>query len=765
MRCEESSAPLLHSIAVSSVFAQKLHPARRRIARRRFRVTTGALVTAAVLTIGAGNAWGHAAFLESQPEAGTRVEAGPGQITLTFTEPLNERLSEATLVNVETGEEVPAPLVTVEESELVLQPKARLERAPYRVDWHTVSTVDGHALEGSFSFGVQTAPASVAHSLEQSPMARDGWLRIGARAVFYTAILFFAGGLFTAALLSRRRPAAWLLPEGVAGSLQALGASPTALTERAWRRTRDAGWVAASAAATMAILEAGDAGGSRGLGGLGDFLLTNEAGLARVAALVAVLVAVVLARRLPVAASSWLALGFLAIALGGHANSADPRWLAVATDWIHLLAAGVWVGGIAQIALTWLPLVRRGDPALQREAARSVLPRFGRLALPAFLVVAATGSTNAIIQLGRPAALWETAYGRVLAVKIALVGLIALASYLHAFRLRPRLAAANPPPEAVSERRHWRLLFSEPLLAGGTIAAVAVLVAFPLPPQQLGEADEAEAAAPCEGCPLPRARDDQFVVAEQAGSQIAAFWLRRDAAGLSGTLRLLDKDAEPTEAPVRLAGGALEACGEGCWRFAVPEPVRTLTAIVEEDGEEYEATVPARWVQGSEADARRLLREAQEAMRALRTVRLDETVSSGPGAQVETRYRFRGPDRMAYRASSGGRAVAIGKRRYSRGADERWERGRFGAGGGFRLDEFFRWSVYASSVRMLTPVKAGEPVVLALFDPATPVWYRLRIDVQSTRVVGEHLIAAGHFMNRRYHAFDRPVAIAAPPTG
>lgn len=42
-------------------------------------------------------------------------------------------------------------------------------------------------------------------------------------------------------------------------------------------------------------------------------------------------------------------MAFLAIALSGHANSAEPRPLAVATDWLHLLAGAVWMGGLAQI--------------------------------------------------------------------------------------------------------------------------------------------------------------------------------------------------------------------------------------------------------------------------------------------------------------------------------------------------------------------------------------------------------------------------------
>jgi copper transport protein len=745
------------------LFGRKPAPRRQVVGRHGLRLLAVIVAATVVLALTAPAAWGHAAFLESQPEAGTRVEAGPSQITLGFTEPLNEGLSEATLVNVKTGETVPSSLVEGDDRELILQPQARLERAPYRVDWHTVSTVDGHALEGSFGFGVQTAAAEAEHELEQSPLARDGWLRIAARAAFYAALIFFAGGVFAGALLSRRRPTEWILPRGLRSRLERRGEDGDALAERAARRTIDAGWLAASGAATVAILEAGDAGGGLGLAGLSDFLFTNVAGLARVGAVVAILLAVVSARRMPLAASGWIALAFLSIALGGHANSAEQRGLAVFTDWVHLLAAAVWVGGIAQIAVAWLPLVRLGDRELRQEGVRSVLPRFGRVALPAFLVVAATGLTNALIQLGHVEALWQTPYGRILGVKIAFVGSIALASYLHAVRLRPRLSAANPHPEGRSERAHWRLLFSEPLLAVGAIAAVATLVAFPLPPQQLGETDEAEAATPCDPCPLPDARPDQLAVAEQAGSRIAAFWLRREGDGVAGTLRLLDRNARPVDAPVDLPGGELEECGTGCWRLNAPVAARALSVLVEEGGRDFRAAVPTRWDAGRNTVSRQTLARMQSRMRALRSVRLDEDITSGPGSFVRTRYRFRAPDRMTYQTSSGARSVVIGPTAYRASDGGEFEREPFGAGP-FRLDSFFRWTAYAQAVRWLGVDEAGgrTEVELAVFDPATPLWYRLAIDRRSGRLTDERMIAPAHYMDRRYFAFDRPLRIEAP---
>jgi len=722
-------------------------------------VSAGRLLAAVLvplmLTAIPAHAAAHAAFVESQPQPGVRLEAGPAEIRVEFTEPLDRSLAAAVLVNTETGRKVPSEAGPGEERELVLRPTERLARAPYRVDWHTVSTVDGHALEGSFSFGVQTAAVQSGHDLEQSPLARAGWLRIAGRGLFYAALFFFAGGLFARVALGRGgEPAAWLIPDA-----ERLDPVSAARADRMWRWTLSAGWLAVTGAIAVTVAESLDASGSRGAEGVSDFLLSNDAGLARLVMSAAVLLAVTQASRLPLAASAWLAIAFGAIALGGHANSAEPRVWAVLSDWIHLLAAAVWIGGLAQIALFWTTpwTGRRGRDRL--AAVRSVLPRFGRVALPAFVVVVVSGGVNALIELGHPEALWETAYGRVLSVKIALVGAIAIVSYLHALRIRPLLLRGNPHVQERLQRRHWRMVAAEPFLALGAIAAVAALVTFPLPPDQLGEAGEASAAAPCEPCPLEAARDAELPVANQAGPNIAAFWLRRQPGELTATVRLLDNKTKPVdEADVEASQGEVSDCGGGCWRVITP-PGATLTVAVNSGGAERTVSVPARSGLATEQRARRILRRAQAAMRRLGTLRMRESLTSGLGEGVRSHYRFAAPDRMSYRTDSGTRVVAIGKTGYTSIGGEPFHQGPFGADG-FQFARLFRWTAYGRDVRLLPGVR--RVIRLAVYDPATPVWYLLEIDRRSHRVLEERMVAPGHFMDRRYFGFDLPVRIVSP---
>jgi copper transport protein len=737
---------------------------------RRRRWPLAAVAATALSLAVAPSALAHAAFVESQPPPGQRLEQTPARIVLEFTEPLNRKLTSAELVSVASGDRVGAAVEASPERQLILRPAGPLETGPYRVDWHTVSTQDGHALEGSFGFGVRAAAVGGAQSLEQSPLARDGWLRVALRALLYGSLFFFAGGLMGAALLSGRRgAAAWLVPAELAAGLERAGRDPERVAAGLWRRTLDAGWLAACAAVAVAVVEAEDASGGLSLSGLSDYLLGNAAGIARVATVGAIVLAVLHANRLRLPAVVFVAAAFMAIAIGGHANSAEPRALAVLTDWVHLLAAAVWVGGIAQLASAWA-FGLRGLPAeLRRAVMRTVLARFGRVALPAFVLVASTGLTNALVQLGNVSALWETAYGRVLAVKIGLVGAIALASYLHALRLRPRLLAANPHPEQRLERRHWRLLRTEPVLAVGVVAAAALLAVFPLPPRQLGEADEAEAAGgttACDPCPQRKPQPGELAVAEQAGSSIAAFWLRREPGGLRGQLRLLGRDLEPRAGAVRIDGASQRSCGRGCWTFRLPGRPATVAVRVPEHGSTYVARVPARWDPDAAARARRLLGRAQRTMAGLRSLRQEETITSGPGTLVTTRYRLRAPDRFAYRTQSDTDVVVIGKREWLRVAGARFRRQRFAGGGpSFRTRSWFRWTSYARSVALLAPERAGgrRLLRLALLDEATPVWYRLSIDPATMRVVRVRMIAEGHFMTQRLHAFNRPVQIEPPP--
>jgi copper transport protein len=717
------------------------------------RVIQVGLAAAATLAATASPAFGHSAFLGSSPAPGARLERSPPEMLLRFTEPLDRKLSRVEVVAVGSGDRLLVEVTAQTSKQLLVVPGGPLRTGAYRVEWHTVSTLDGHALEGSFSFGVRAPAAGGGHSLEQSPLARDGWLRVLARGAMYATLLLFAGALALEGLLGGGGRFAWLVPAGIPGGSES--------RRRARTVSVDVGILAAVAAAAAAAADAADASGSLSASGLSDYLLGSLPGFARVATVLLIVFATLLhARRWRLAAVP-AALALLAVAASGHASSAEPRVPTILLDWVHLLAASVWLGGIALIAVVWSPALRRGGRSLRTAVARRVLPVFGAVALPAFLLVASTGAVSALVQLGQLRSLWETAYGRVLLAKVALVALIALASYTHALRLRPRLVAANPHPDERVERRHWRLLRAEPLLGLGVVVAVAFLVAFPLPPRQLGEADEAAAAAPaCDPCPLPQPAPDQLAVAEHAGSRLVAAWLRRERDGLRGTVRIQEVGGRPSTAPARIVGARQSGCGSGCWRFSAA-PAASIAVAMRERGRRYVAVLPARWVSGGARRARLLLERTQRTMARLRSLRQVETVTSGPGSFARTVYRLRAPNRFAYKTNLGSASVVVDRRQWLQTPETGWRLGRYAGGGPpFRTRSWFRWTPYAQAVRL---VRAGpRGAELALMDPGTPVWLRLTVDLRTMRTLRDRMIAPAHYMSRRYLA-DAPVVIR-PPT-
>lgn len=716
-------------------------------------VTLGLVLLSGWAWTGAASA--HAAFVDAAPAPGVRLAATPGDVALTFTEPLNRRLSRVEIEEAGSGKRIETVQRLRTSSRLSVVPERALRTGAYRVRWHTVSTLDGHALEGSFSFGVRAAAAGPGHALEQSPLARDGWVRIALRGLFYVAVLLFVAALVLPGLLAARRT--WLVPDALSEHL------PLApIRARTLRLVGDLGWLATGAAGAAAIAEATDAAGSLSATALRDFLLANIAGGARLAMVLLLGAAVLAYRRRPGVAGVLAVLALGAVAASGHASSASPRLLSVLNDWLHLVSGAIWLGGIGLFAIVWAGTLRKGRPALRHAVARHVLEPFGRVALPAFAVVSATGLVSLATQLGRVSALWETPYGRLLTVKVVLVGLIAATSAQHALRLRPRVVRAQPAGGR-DERRHWRLVRAEPAIGLAVVAVVAFLVTFPLPPRQLAEAGSARGAA-CEPCPLPMPADDELAVADGAGSQLVAAWIRRSPAAATGVVRVTDIRGRPSRVPIHLPGARASSCGVGCRRFRATGDRGRLDVTIAERGRSYRTSLPTRWVAGQNARSRRLVGEAERVMRRLRSVREIEEVSSGPGSYARTDYRFRAPDRMAFETDRGVETVVAGDRQWFRAGTGPWQPGEYGAGLAFRTRRWFRWTPYAGTVRLLGIRRSGGRRVaeLALLDAGTPVWFRLSIDLATRRVLRERMTSKGHFMTARYLAFNRRLSIPLP---
>ncbi|MHB1835955.1 MAG: copper resistance D family protein, partial [Solirubrobacteraceae bacterium] len=427
----------------------------------------------------------------------------------------------------------------------------------------------------------------------------------------------------------------------------------------------------------------------------------------------------------------------------------------------------------------WLPRVRRGGTELRRAVMEQQLPRYGRVALPAFILVALTGTLDAYIQVRHPSLLWGSSYGRTLLVKSALVCVIALLSYTHVFRLRPRLLAANPHPNAKLERRHWRLIGSEPLVGIALALTVALLVSFPTPGQiAAARAQTAQPLAVCNPCVLPAPAAKQLAVAAYAAPEtdIVAAWLTRHEGRLEGQVRLLALEGQPASTPFEIVGATVvsPSCGLGCRAFTIPHAPAALGVILNPDRKEHTVTLPARWQRSGNAQARRILDRAQATMRALASVSDSELAQSVPAAAALTRYTLHAPDRLAWSTSllRTGRPpqfsdaeVQIGASHYSRtAAAPHWQSEPVGDTLPFSVPTWFTWTTHAEMTRLIGArrTRAGPIATVALMDPGAAIWETLQIDLADSRVLSTRLIDPGHSMTDHFTHFNSAPAVLAP---
>jgi copper transport protein len=133
-------------------------------------------------------------------------------------------------------------------------------------------------------------------------------------------------------------------------------------------------------------------------------------------------------------ASGALAAAGFALALSGHAATAEPQLLGRVAVFLHGICVAFWVGALVPL-LAIVREPRRGD---------GELAGFSRLIPVPLAILVATGSYLAWVQLDRPDALWTTGYGEVLSGKLACVLVLLGLAAANRYVLVPRLKARRP---------------------------------------------------------------------------------------------------------------------------------------------------------------------------------------------------------------------------------------------------------------------------------------------------------------------------------
>ena len=101
--------------------------------------------------------------------------------------------------------------------------------------------------------------------------------------------------------------------------------------------------------------------------------------------------------------------------------------------WIHLISASIWVGGSLFIGIVFSPLLKTMTNSIQErmQIMIRVGKRFNKIALPALIILMATGLYQSHLILGKSSILFETSYGQFLIIKIILVIALIITYAIH----------------------------------------------------------------------------------------------------------------------------------------------------------------------------------------------------------------------------------------------------------------------------------------------------------------------------------------------
>jgi putative copper resistance protein D len=184
-----------------------------------------------------------------------------------------------------------------------------------------------------------------------------------------------------------------------------------------------------------------------------------------------VLIAVTfLGKTRPILVCVLAAVSLASIGLTGHTqdHAGGLRLAAETADAAHLLGAGAWLGGLIGLAL--LLRTPPADAGQARERAATVA-RFSRMAYVAVGAIVVSGLFNAALLVGSVKGLLTTFYGGLLALKVALFGVMLILAGLNRFQISPHLATDEGP----WSRRLARHVAAEQGLGLLVLLCVAVL--------------------------------------------------------------------------------------------------------------------------------------------------------------------------------------------------------------------------------------------------------------------------------------------------
>lgn len=729
------------------------------------------------LLLGLATGWqstsAHAELERSIPAQDALLAAPPENLQFWFTERAATDPSPPTIIVFdENGNRLETVSVTVdpEDDRHVTAVVEGFATGTYTVDWTVLSADDGHTLNGTFGFRIGPGRAPGAATVAGERPAP--WAVVLRWATFLGASMAAASALWIAWTSSvdtsdRQRRRAII---GVAGAAVALAA--TVLEPVLQSRFPPSGVTAPSL--------------SEAIAGLPSAWWVRPAGLALA---VGALVALLIVRR----ESIWRALAGVG-AVGGVMALVGLAWtthVAARETWqaaarasvvLHEVSVGLWTGGLIVLALAW----PRSVDAAVGSNGRDDLRLFSRVAFVLAPVGIVTGVINAGLVLPTLNSLWESDWGKVLIVKVAMLVPVMVLAARHHLWLRRH---AERIGHALRSTVRLETVLVALVVLGGVILALSAP-----PSKSTGEVTQIDLAAPLPGndqtqeavhlimSPMRAGLNEIRVDVrpmdpEAAGPVLPVERVRLDLISLDYEAEFRNVELEQDPATGAFVSTGVQLTLNGWWEV----DVLVRRAGLEDVVVPFFFLIPDPNINGFDApkadasseEAKTLFDQTLALQSSATSLRYTERLASGlGGVAVSERMLFAGSaDQPAasFQTTSTIQLLTIGDRTWQRTPGGAWvERTYLPV---YPPSEWISTYDGATDFHWGRRVMIGDqPAQVITFyvpenDAQIAAWYAWFIDEATGHLVNEAMVSRLHYMRWRFFDFDQPMSFPDPGAG
>ena len=401
----------------------------------------------------------HANQIRALPAPNSELDDSPDRVIIWYSEPIEDSFSVVTVLN-SSAEQVDLGDSYRDSSELTAMSVSLppLDNGTYTVVWKNLSAIDGHKVIGSYVFSVgEPISAGAQIGTVEQPLLQtvaDPWLRW---LIFLAAAIVLGGIAF----------------ETFVGVPVIFGD----FSKDSWQGSAVAGsvvWSRLSIVALSVILLAmfgqlfqqsalvsGESVFSLDFEVLRSVVFDSNWGrlwFFRLITVFGILILFVLARRSQfvtqeidgnedessivgdsVLAPFVMVLGLVFVGLvsaSSHnaASASDIKMLAVSTDFIHLIAAMVWLGGVIYLAITVPVHLREMSSSNLSEFLKTSVSRFTLIAFLSAWILVVTGFFSSYMQVTTLSAV-ATPYGWFLVAKVMLMVPLFILAAVNGFHI------------------------------------------------------------------------------------------------------------------------------------------------------------------------------------------------------------------------------------------------------------------------------------------------------------------------------------------